>query len=162
MCTFPHQKHTLTSLNLLALICLNFKNQFFSIFNNLCTIGLNITKPPRCTLTNHWRLLNSTKSVVGGYLGLGDTLQNHFNPPLFNEGFPITLKVLWGTLWLGRFQNEKQTTLTNRLLTINWIIIPLHLQWMVFFSMLGGSRINFQLDFQNENQLAHYMWEPKW
>jgi hypothetical protein len=95
--------------------------------------------------------------VVGGYLGLGDTLQNHFNPPLFNEGFPITLKVLWGTLWLGRFQNEKQTTLTNRLLTINWIIIPLHLQWMVFFSMLGGSRINFQLDFQNENQLAHYM-----
>jgi hypothetical protein len=32
----------------------------------------------------------------------------------------------------------------------------------VFFSMLGSSRINFQLDSQNENQLAHYMWEPKW
>jgi hypothetical protein len=64
---------------------------------------------------------------VGGYLGLGDTLQNHLNAPILNERFPITLKALWG-IWIGKFQHDKQTTLTNRLLTINWTIIPLYLQ----------------------------------
>jgi len=35
------------------------------MFNNSCTIGLNIAKPPQCTCI-HQGLSNWTKSMVGG------------------------------------------------------------------------------------------------
>jgi hypothetical protein len=49
--------HILTPLNI-------FFSQNCSIFNYLCTIGLNITKPPWCTPIQQG-LPNDTKSMVG-------------------------------------------------------------------------------------------------
>jgi hypothetical protein len=59
------------------LISLNYFLQNCLIFNNSCTICLNITKSPCCTLT-HWELSNDTKSIVKDWMA-NSTFRNFGN-----------------------------------------------------------------------------------
>jgi hypothetical protein len=54
-------------LQKISFYLLNLQSQNYSIFNNSCSIGLNITKQPSGTPT-HWGLSNNTKSAIRGVM----------------------------------------------------------------------------------------------
>jgi hypothetical protein len=106
-----YQKWDLISFKFLVLILLNFQWKNYSLFNNSYTIGLNITKPPKCPPPNSSRAFQQYQFETTYTIQYWKATQNQQGLRFPKYICKFTLYAL-SLAWQGQFQNKDSNMLS--------------------------------------------------